>query len=351
MGSATGMDATITVGIPTYNRASLLREAIESVLAQSYASFRLIVSDNGSEDDTASVVRSFDDQRIQYVRAQRNTGPLANFNRLIGLAETEYVVLLCDDDIMYPEYLRTVVDLMARHPSVGAVHAAYHRIDESSNVVERITPVRCSGLTVIEPRERVLERLMVASERQVFSTTCRTIAVRSAGGLREEDGLGGDQSLWMRVALDWDFAYASRPLIGVRAHPGTLTTWTATEHSSEEFRFDTFYFHTAQHFERRRSFLDDAQLDPGRERQLRAIATLRFTADHAALISIPETFRRLTRIVRMRPRTLLEPTLWRIVAAQLGGRRAVSALLWTAGRFRAIWSRLRGSKRSSPSAA
>ena len=66
----------LTVGIPTFNRAAWLRESIESVLAQTFTSFRLIVSDNASDDDTPEVVRSFGDERIDYVRSERNVGAI-----------------------------------------------------------------------------------------------------------------------------------------------------------------------------------------------------------------------------------------------------------------------------------
>ena len=95
----------LTVGIPTYNRSGLLREAIESVLAQTFTDFRLIVSDNASDDDTAEVVRSFGDERIEYARSEHNIGAIGNFNRLIELADTEFLMLLPDDDFLYPDHL------------------------------------------------------------------------------------------------------------------------------------------------------------------------------------------------------------------------------------------------------
>ena len=100
----------LTVGIPTFNRARWLRETIESVLAQSFTNFRLIVSDNASEDDTPDVVRSFSDARIDYVRSERNVGAIENFNRLIELADTEFFVLLPDDDVLYPGHLAAAVE-------------------------------------------------------------------------------------------------------------------------------------------------------------------------------------------------------------------------------------------------
>jgi len=82
----------VTVGIPTRNRAELLREAIESVLAQSHRNFRLVGSDNASVDHTPGVVRWFRDPRIVYSPVRTNVGRAANFNRLVALADTEFVV-------------------------------------------------------------------------------------------------------------------------------------------------------------------------------------------------------------------------------------------------------------------
>ena len=101
--------AEVTVGIPTYNRSQLLKRSIASVLRQSYRDFKLIVSDNASDDDTASVVASFRDPRLVYRPLERNIGRAGNFNRLIDLAETEFVVLMGDDDQLRPEHLSCTV--------------------------------------------------------------------------------------------------------------------------------------------------------------------------------------------------------------------------------------------------
>src|SRR4249920_1379724 len=115
-------DATVTVAIPTYNRAALLRETLDSVLAQTHSNFRLVISDNASTDETADVVASYCDTRIEYVRREHNIGMNANFNRLIELTETEFLTLLPDDDLLYPDYLHSVLDVLQRNPLVGLVH-------------------------------------------------------------------------------------------------------------------------------------------------------------------------------------------------------------------------------------
>ena len=113
-------DIRVTIGITTYNRASLLREAIQSALSQSYDNFEVLICDNASQDETQDVVASFDDARIRYARSDTNLGMIPNFNRVIELADGDAVVLLSDDDVLYPAYLSSVVPVLSSHPSVGS---------------------------------------------------------------------------------------------------------------------------------------------------------------------------------------------------------------------------------------
>ncbi len=88
----------ISIIIPTYNRAQLLKRAIESLLKQTYQGFEIIVVDDASTDSTAEVVTGFDDGRIRYLRHSRNQGPSAARNTGIKVAKGEYIAFLDDDD-------------------------------------------------------------------------------------------------------------------------------------------------------------------------------------------------------------------------------------------------------------
>src|SRR5215510_10892507 len=125
-------DVKVTIGIPTFNRATLLRESMASVLSQSYPDFRLLVCDNASDDGTPETVASFNDSRIDYVRSDQNIGMNPNYNRVIELATTEFLLVLPDDDLLYPDHLRATVEVLEHHPRVGVVHTAFDRIDASS---------------------------------------------------------------------------------------------------------------------------------------------------------------------------------------------------------------------------
>jgi glycosyltransferase involved in cell wall biosynthesis len=318
----------ITVGIPTFNRAKLLTESIESVLAQTYTGFSLIVSDNASDDDTPDVVHSFSDERIDYMRSERNVGAIANFNRLIAVAETELLLLLPDDDVLDPDHLAATVELLERFESVGLAHSASDLIDERSRVIRRVNPWVCPSAVTIERNDRALERLMASAGGLCFSSVVyRTKAIAAAGGLREEEEPFGDLSLWMRIALDWDFAYIAKPLVGFRRHGDTISANIGGRQEGTSGEREESVLYSRIQFQRRMEFLDKAPLDSRKTDGLRALAKLQLVVDTAALgFPWDETAVRLAKLVRKYPRIVLRRKLWRLVVAQLGGRRVRSAL-------------------------
>lgn len=113
---------TVSVVLATYNRSAYLREAIASVLAQTFQAFELIVVDDGSGDDTAAVVAGFDDARIRYTY-QENAGQSAALNRGLALARGEFIAFLDDDDRYLPHNLATQVAFLEANPEIGLVGA------------------------------------------------------------------------------------------------------------------------------------------------------------------------------------------------------------------------------------
>jgi glycosyltransferase involved in cell wall biosynthesis len=113
----------ITVGVPTFNRAKYLREALESLLAQSYRNLEIIVGDNDSKDDTAEVCREYaaKDPRVKVIRHPRNIGMVANHNCILEQARGKYFVWACDDDLWLPDFIKVMSQLLSEHD--GAVTA------------------------------------------------------------------------------------------------------------------------------------------------------------------------------------------------------------------------------------
>jgi glycosyltransferase involved in cell wall biosynthesis len=320
------------VGIPTYNRSALLRVALESVLAQTYDDFRILVSDNASTDDTSDVVASYSDARIEYFRGDRNIGALGNYNRLIELARTELLMLLPDDDRLYPDYLASVVEVMRRHPSVGLVHTAFDEIDIDSNVRRHgVRAMKVKRGFAVEPGNRFLERSMTSFPTCFSTVTCRTSAIREAGGMRAGEDLFGDVTLVLRIALKWDTAYVDRPLVGFRLHDATQTLALSAGGPGEAEARDRLLAYGHVFFDRRLLFLEEAELPRRTTTRYRALASLRFLVDRAGLGSPwRESWSSFLRIVRLYPPILFRRMAWHFIAAQSGGRTLRRIARWPA---------------------
>jgi glycosyltransferase involved in cell wall biosynthesis len=106
---------SVTIAIPTFNRPEGLRNALISVLSQTYSDFTVIVSDNASTDENVSaVIESFTtkDSRIKKVKQETNIGPFRNFICLSKLAETKFLIFLADDDMWPPDHLEKLICCM-----------------------------------------------------------------------------------------------------------------------------------------------------------------------------------------------------------------------------------------------
>lgn len=106
----------VSICIPTYRGASFLPATIASVLTQSYSNFEVWIVDDASPDDTSSVVAAFCDERIHYLRNERNLGPNANWNRCLELARGKYYKLLPHDDLLEPDSLAEHVAILEADP-------------------------------------------------------------------------------------------------------------------------------------------------------------------------------------------------------------------------------------------
>lgn len=122
---------SVSVVIPTYNRAHLLGRAIKSVLDQTYTDFELIVVDDGSTDGTSEVVKSFNDSRLRFIRTEPNRGASAARNTGIQAAQGEYIAFNDSDDEWLPQKLEKQVKFFeenARNGHLGVVLCELIRI-------------------------------------------------------------------------------------------------------------------------------------------------------------------------------------------------------------------------------
>jgi glycosyltransferase involved in cell wall biosynthesis len=225
------MAPKITVCIPTYNRASLLRLCLGSILRQTLADFEVLVSDNCSMDDPRSVVAEFHDSRVHYSRNERNIGPVPNINQMISQARGEYVAVVHDDDVYDPSFLDRESRLLDASPSVGMVHCAAYEVD-SEGRKRRL--VRAYRKTCIRDGRKEFLRFL-----RGHNVCCSTVMVRrrlyQSLGVFDPRYLCNDFHMWLRLALHADVGYVAEPLVEMRVHQNTVTNWLEPERWYAEF--------------------------------------------------------------------------------------------------------------------
>jgi len=130
-----GHKPKVSVAIPVFNGDNYLAEALDSVLAQTYRDFEVVISDNGSTDDTGNISRRYaaQDLRVQYFRTAVNQGDSWNFRRAVALASGQYFVFLAHDDKWTPEFLERCVAVLDTQPEVVLCYPKAIEIDSQGN--------------------------------------------------------------------------------------------------------------------------------------------------------------------------------------------------------------------------
>ncbi|MHC4963026.1 MAG: glycosyltransferase family 2 protein, partial [Planctomycetota bacterium] len=121
------MDPLVTVLLPTYNRSESLSTAIDSVLAQSYSQFELIVIRDGGRP-VVSVMQNYDDSRIHLIDRDENRGKAASLNEALEQAKGKYICYLDDDDQWYPNHLLTLAEALEKHPEYGLAYSDLYKV-------------------------------------------------------------------------------------------------------------------------------------------------------------------------------------------------------------------------------
>jgi glycosyltransferase involved in cell wall biosynthesis len=198
-------DPLITIGIPTYNRASFVQNCVASALAQSYQNIEVLVSDNASTDNTLSTLSAIDDGRLRVVTSPVNVGAVNNFSKCVREARGDYLVLISDDNILDPTFLEKCVRLIRIEPDIPIVLAAYDILimDEFDKNEKRIVPAVLSkklSTGIWEGTEILEEYFHGRISAQLLSSVIRTDILRRIGYSKHP--CAGDEATWIPVLLE-----------------------------------------------------------------------------------------------------------------------------------------------------
>jgi glycosyltransferase involved in cell wall biosynthesis len=205
-----------------YNGENFVGAAIDSILAQSYTDFELIISDNASTDRTREICesRAMQDRRIHYRRLPANIGGAANFNRVLALARGEYFKWVAHDDLIAPDFLSRCVEALDRDPSAVLSQSRSFEIDESGCVVREITPElpnASSPIAAIRFADLVLiDHACLESYGVIRSST-----LRQTPGIASY--IASDRVMLAELGLRGRFCEVTERLASIREHPQRAT--------------------------------------------------------------------------------------------------------------------------------
>lgn len=208
---------TFSVIIPTYNRAGLVVEAVQSVLDQTFDDHEIVVVDDGSTDDTYAALKPYF-SRIRYVW-QENRGLAAARNRGIEEARGEFLAFLDSDDLFEPRMLEVVLETFQRHPDAGGVATAEREVRDGNQPEARI-------ITKRSPGEFFSSHSLMKRDTRVGCgrpAVVRRRIVEELGGFDESMGCAVDCELWIRYSFHMPIVHQPEPLVLRRVHGSNLS--------------------------------------------------------------------------------------------------------------------------------
>jgi glycosyltransferase involved in cell wall biosynthesis len=217
-----GHSPRVSIGVPVYNGETYLAEAIESILAQSYTNFELILCDNCSTDKTAEICQEYvsGDRRIKYVRNEHNLGAIPNFNRTFSLSTGDYFKWLAHDDVVTKEYVQACLTALEGNPTAVLCQSLIQYIDGKGENIE-IYDSQLSGAQAPHASTRFAAIILLPHAcNEVFGLIRRPALVREypLGTFH-----GADRALMAELALYGQFIQLREPLLKMRLHPSRYT--------------------------------------------------------------------------------------------------------------------------------
>lgn len=199
------MTCLVTIGIPFYNAEKFIFFAINSVINQTYSNFELILSDDGSTDQSLEIAKSFNDSRITVISDGKNKGIAYRLNEQLSLAKGKYYARMDADDLMFPERIEKQVFFLESHPEIDVVGSQAIVIDDQNKILglrDSKIPQSINGVF----RETVFIHPTVTGRVEWFRKFGYSNALKGVE----------DLDLWIRSLCDSKFHKQNEPLLFYR---------------------------------------------------------------------------------------------------------------------------------------
>lgn len=212
----------VSVVMSVYNEEQYVRDAVDSILRQTFTDFEFVIIDDGSVDQTSTVLKSYHDPRLR-VYHQANQGQSVALNQGIRLSSGCYIARMDGDDVSLPERLEKEVRLLDAYPEIGLVGTWCVKIDAKTGQ-QRVQWLPENNLAI--------RRFMGVDNPFIHSSVMIRRSVLERVGLYDEGLIWQDYDLWVRIARHHRMANIPEPLIIRRKHPASITS---TARKSREF--------------------------------------------------------------------------------------------------------------------
>lgn len=233
------MPVHVSIVVPTYNNADFVEETIESILAQTYTGFELVIADHSSTDGTWEKLQRFaDDPRVTLLRTPAGGGAPANWTRVTEAATGEYLKLVCGDDLLEATCLEQQVAVLDANPGVVLTSCRRTLVDARG---KQFTSARgLAGLEGVVPG-RVAARRAVISGTNIFGEPAcvmmRRDVLERAGGWADTEPYVIDQQTFCNVLMHGDFFALPVSLASFRLSMGQWSVDLAGKQSAQVVGF------------------------------------------------------------------------------------------------------------------
>ncbi len=217
----------VSVILPTFNRIKFLRSAVESVYAQTYADWELIISDDGSDDETRAYLRSISTPQVRIIWLPHCGNPSRVRNAAIDVAAGFYLAFLDSDDVWAPGKLEKQLGALRDRPGSRWSYTACDSIDENGRHIPK------GNKAIVRPEGWIFERLLKLDIGIAMPTVvAERSLVEESGRFDEEQRFGEFHDLCLRLAMKGEVAVVREPLCSVRTHDDHYSSDKIGDHTA-----------------------------------------------------------------------------------------------------------------------